>query len=340
MRTRLTIILTLLAAALALPSAASAATTFGDPCIADDDSEPGGEYAIFNISAPGNPLPVAAPADGVITSWSVPLISPYPEPVEQVLKVIRPLAPGQIRLVGEAVGTIQGSSNVFAARIPVKAGDRLGLAGRPGGFVFGCEVEPEEAILGGYEDEPPVPVGGSAVMVEETAPFRIPVSAMLEPDADGDGFGDETQDRCPQSAAVQATCPVVVPTPAGAPIVLDSLALPGKNKVLVYVATSATTPVTVSGTAKLPGAKRANGATKRKAKAATRAKLRPVTRTVTPGTLARFTLPLTAQVKRYLKVLPHGKKLVLDLTASAGKATDTTKLRLPGAKKSARRGKR
>lgn len=32
---------------------------------------------------------------------------------------------------------------------------------------------------------------------------------MIEPDADGDGYGDETQDKCPQSALAQVACPVV-----------------------------------------------------------------------------------------------------------------------------------
>src|SRR5262249_18308967 len=38
---------------------------------------------------------------------------------------------------------------------------------------------------------------------------RSPVVAVIEPDADGDGYGDETQDKCPQSAATAAPCPAV-----------------------------------------------------------------------------------------------------------------------------------
>jgi hypothetical protein len=33
------------------------------------------------------------------------------------------------------------------------------------------------------------------------------VSAVVESDADGDGYGDVTQDLCPQSATTQAACP-------------------------------------------------------------------------------------------------------------------------------------
>ena len=35
--------------------------------------------------------------------------------------------------------------------------------------------------------------------------FQLSISAILEPDADNDGFGDETQDACPTGAATQTT---------------------------------------------------------------------------------------------------------------------------------------
>jgi hypothetical protein len=41
----------------------------------------------------------------------------------------------------------------------------------------------------------------------------IPLNADLEPDADGDGFGDITQDGCPTSAATQGACPPEPPPP-------------------------------------------------------------------------------------------------------------------------------
>ena len=41
---------------------------------------------------------------------------------------------------------------------------------------------------------------------------RVPVVAVIEPDIDGDGFGDETQDACPQSARTIAPCPPVTAT--------------------------------------------------------------------------------------------------------------------------------
>ena len=40
---------------------------------------------------------------------------------------------------------------------------------------------------------------------------RVPVEATLEVDADHDGFGDETQDRCPTDASTQGPCPDISP---------------------------------------------------------------------------------------------------------------------------------
>jgi hypothetical protein len=37
----------------------------------------------------------------------------------------------------------------------------------------------------------------------------LDLSATLEPDADHDGFGDETQDQCPTNASTQGACPVI-----------------------------------------------------------------------------------------------------------------------------------
>jgi hypothetical protein len=45
---------------------------------------------------------------------------------------------------------------------------------------------------------------------------RVNVSATLEPDADADGFGDETQDQCVGSAGPQSGCAAAVAsTPTG-----------------------------------------------------------------------------------------------------------------------------
>jgi hypothetical protein len=37
-------------------------------------------------------------------------------------------------------------------------------------------------------------------------PIRLNVAAVVEPDADQDGFGDETQDACPSEGDTQGAC--------------------------------------------------------------------------------------------------------------------------------------
>ena len=38
--------------------------------------------------------------------------------------------------------------------------------------------------------------------------FRVNAQAVVEPDADHDGFGDNTQDQCPSNGTTQGPCPV------------------------------------------------------------------------------------------------------------------------------------
>jgi hypothetical protein len=50
-------------------------------------------------------------------------------------------------------------------------------------------------------------VGGSATYGEGSGGFLLDIAAVLEPDVDRDGYGDETQDACLTSAAVHTACP-------------------------------------------------------------------------------------------------------------------------------------
>ncbi len=302
--------------AITAPGAA-AATEFGDNCTANEDfSAP---ITFFEGSAPsGNPLPIAAPTSGVLTKWKVNVV-PVPTSFPQTLKVLRLDATSHTALVvGETLASLGSGSNTIDARIPVQAGDRLSTFGFGTVETLICETPGQEILIGGFEGNGGG-VGSSNPYIELPEEFRIPVAAVIEPDADGDGYGDETQDKCPQSAAYQTECPVVV---------LDSYVVRGKGKVVVLVSTSTEAPVTVSATAKLPKGK--------KSKASVAAKLKAVTRTVTPGKFGRYVLKFPGSLKRALKELPKGKRLKLKITASATNvvgrvATAKTKLDLKGA---------
>ena len=146
----------------------------------------------------------AAPAPGVITGWSFQGGTGGDAPGLMKLKVAR-AAPGagNFEVVGESalVDTTAGVLNSFATRIPVAAGDVIGLhyaeyAGCGQGGASGY------ATHGGVGD-PPV---GSIVSLTPTPNFKLDVAATLEPDADDDGFGDETQDCNPASASLTTDC--------------------------------------------------------------------------------------------------------------------------------------
>jgi hypothetical protein len=281
-------------------SAASGATQFGDPCVADEGA-PAGAVTIFQLAAPASPFPTSAPISGVVTKWTLNLISPEGEPIPpvitQTLKVLRINAAAKTATaIGEDTRLVGSGANAFDTRIPVQAGDRLGLFG-PGssaaeiGTLY-CETSSPADIFGAIEGAAPQ---GSASPYEESAgEARVPVVAVLEPDLDNDGFGDETQDKCPQSAALQTACPSIV---------LSASSIVKKGLVTVLVTSTSQAPVTVVGTAKLG-----------KGKSAT---LKGGTQVVAPGAIARFTLLFPKTLKSKLKELSTKQRLTLNLTATA-----------------------
>jgi len=302
--------------AIAAPGA-SAATEIGDSCAASAPTT-GGTAVQLGVGG-GNPLPISAPTSGVITKWGLNIAIPIPV-VGERLKVLRPGAgPNEFTVVGETpVETVHTGSNSFATRIPIQAGDRLGGTGiGPTQAIFYCPSADAADMLGAVSGDPPV---GSIQTLPPVTNARLALTATIEPDGDGDGYGDETQDKCPQSTSLQTDCPVVV---------LDSFAVPGKSKVVVVVGADIESPVTVSASVKLPKAGK-------KAKVSATAKLTKVTRTVTPGRFSRFALKFPTGLKQVLDELPTGKKLTMKITATAtnlaGKVSeDATTLKLKGA---------
>jgi len=313
---------------------ASAATEFGNPCVANrgTTSMP---TILFEIgSTPPSPLPVAAPSAGVITSWKTQLYSPPPPSkpippiIPQTLKVLRPSTSGKtVQVLGESSAMVGSGLNTFATRIAVQPGDRLGLYGsgnvtyeenttEPGTLYCGESgaVSATIAVVGGNPA-----VGGSAPYKETGGvDVQIPALALIEPDADGDGFGDETQDQCPNSAASAAACPHVK----------LSFSATAKSKSVTVLAT-ATSTAKVSMTGKVPLGK------------GKKAKLKAGAKTVKPGAFTKFKLKFPAKLTKRLKELTPEQSLTLKVTGSApnlvGKATKKTiKVKLKGQAKPVR----
>ena len=195
-----------LSVALLLPSAAAAATEVGDDCAANLEM---GTYT--NVpdqkAADASPLPVAAPVGGVVTSWRMKSLSGETVPVR--MAVFRLVGPGKFLVAGASTQeTTAFGQNTFKTRIPVEAGDRFGLI-PVGEADFYCLTGNVEDHTWSYSG--PVEVG-SPYQFAAGVQVRVPVVAVIEPDVDGDGFGDETQDGCPRSSSSIAPCPLVTTT--------------------------------------------------------------------------------------------------------------------------------
>jgi hypothetical protein len=198
-------------AALIFTGSATAATTVGNGCAADESLEPA---TVISLSgAPGNPFPNAIPSAGVITSWSLNNAgADYSSGfiLQQKLKIFRPTGiPGQLTVVGEsALGTVRHGMNTFSTRIPVQAGD---LIASTGVFSFDGEVErplkklalfcgdtnpekgtnPEEEnpgdVVGVVAGDPST--GSTVKIVEKGFWMAVPITVKVEPDGHGHGHG-------------------------------------------------------------------------------------------------------------------------------------------------------
>jgi hemolysin type calcium-binding protein len=175
-------------ALLASPVHASAATRVGqtvDPrsslCTPDTFLQP---------VSPGRQYMV--PFDGVLTSWSFQAGSMPFTPLK--LKV-GTVGPNRLTIHGESAfeQPATGQMNTFSARVPAAAHDVLGFAG-PGhtGTSGQCAAVKQSGFVDAVREGDIPPGETSSPITEESS--QLDVSAILEPDCDKDGLGDETQD--------------------------------------------------------------------------------------------------------------------------------------------------
>lgn len=306
------------AAALAISllgaSGASAATRIGDDCTAVGGTA---LYSAVQLSASPGALPQTAPTSGVITSWGFNsnVSGLESSPYTTRLKVLRSTpSSNAFVVVGESGRErIHNGSNSFAARIPIQAGDRLGTTGGDALAVsLYCEPKDPADTFGYTESDAPL---GSTQTYSQTANVRLALFASIEPDADNDGYGDETQDACPQSAALQTPCP---------PVALSTSTQVKKGSVTILVTSSTAAPVTVKGVAKLGKGKKA--------------KMNGGTQNLVPGTINKYRLFFTKGLKNKLKEMKPSKKLTLKVTitgtsVSGAVTTNTLKVKLKGQEK-------
>lgn len=191
--------------ALVVPDARSAVTVGSDLGAATDTIGCGAEPCTAVLTAlPGRT--VQSPINGVVVRWRVGNGSGT-----FTLRVIRLAAGSYTGIARSAPVTITvpqaapgqpPTVTTFDTRIPIGAGDYSGLdsaAGASVGFrdAAGGRVQAFYPPLGDNETRAP------DVSVDNAEGL---VNADIEPDADRDGFGDETQDLCAKDAATQGLC--------------------------------------------------------------------------------------------------------------------------------------
>jgi hypothetical protein len=306
---------------------AMAATEAGDECVGN---LAGGPYTLIpEAHASGGALPLSAPAGGVVTEWKVN--SGLAATVPEFMAAFRPTGQvGTFEVIGESnQEDVKQGLNVFPTRIPVHAGDRFGPV--PVG-----DESPVYCSTGNSGDAAwsfPGSVGvGSIHTYAAGIKTRVPLIAVIEPDRDGDGYGDETQDGCPQSAAYHGPCPTIT---------LDAFPIVLKRSVLILVSASETSSVQVFGQVGWK-ARHKGGALASKTPNPGGDKsvgvivgLTGGSETVQPGEVASFNVKLPKSVKRQLAQTPRGKSLKGTITAQttdlAGRVAEhTITIRLPG----------
>jgi hypothetical protein len=174
----------------------------------------GGTLAVCNGTVPsalvldaagaGTPS-YTAPSAGVLTSFTTVTNNK----TGQVRAVV--LGPGTTpdRLLVAAKGpkqTVQLSrSNTFPLRLRIQAGQKIALGYTASGMACASSGVAGDVSKAAAPFDPDTT--NDFVYSTTLSGFRPNISAVLEPDADTDGYGDISQDACPQSALTQVTCP-------------------------------------------------------------------------------------------------------------------------------------
>ncbi len=99
--------------------------------------------------------------------------------------------------------------STFVDRIPATAGDLLGarfavnsLLGETSRY-FTTASATDAVSFGAVTVDPAI---GSSFSTSDTSNARVNIGAVLEPDEDGDGYGDASQDLCPGSPTAISAC--------------------------------------------------------------------------------------------------------------------------------------
>jgi uncharacterized repeat protein (TIGR01451 family) len=140
---------------------------------------------------------------GVITSWYVQDAAPLAS--DSKLAVARAAGTDAFTLVGESSAGARAAGQVsgpFPVRIPVAGGDVIGLTTPGDGRCAKFTNNAADTLV--FRAAGPLTAQPTPVLASTGT--RFPVEAIVEPDADNDGFGDLTQDHCPDAPGSANGC--------------------------------------------------------------------------------------------------------------------------------------
>jgi hypothetical protein len=206
----------------ALPASGQAATTFGSRLL----NEPANGGDCMQLTTPctlasyihpsdpnGDPDATGAPTDGVITTFRIRAFGEgAPAQVTfRLADVTRPDPNDRDNALATAAGTgptvtiPEGNGGdvpvlEYPARLAVKRGNHLALDGTNVHATYNSSGEKFT-----YRFDQPL-VDGQGARASNDVTGELLVQAVIEPDLDRDGFGDETQDLCLSSPSSAPPC--------------------------------------------------------------------------------------------------------------------------------------
>jgi hypothetical protein len=183
----------------------------------------GGTCTGTNLSLPAASTAangLTSPMNGVVVRWRVKSGSGG-NPVS--LRVLRPAGGASYTGAGTSTpaNTVTGTAET-TSRVSIRAGDSIGLNIGNSALVWAVTPGANGLAWGSVNGFPNGLADGATATGAAQADRELLIQAVVEPDADGDGFGDETQDGCPGDATRQAppcgtgpTNPLARPTVTG-----------------------------------------------------------------------------------------------------------------------------
>jgi hypothetical protein len=186
------------------PASALAGTVVGQaPPVAGSPTPCSADYSFIGNTVSSGPSYVVPAPGGVITEWRHEATGAAGERAALRVFVRSPASSDFIVLAeSESEEVAPPGLNRFPTRLPAPTGSQIGLRTATSMWC-GHATDAGDSY---FSETPPRPVGALQSAAAQFSGLRLNVAAVVEPDADRDLFGDETQDGCPTVATVQTDC--------------------------------------------------------------------------------------------------------------------------------------